>query len=69
MRAMLLVELLREAGLDPEQMVSTYSGDRTALQVLEGAVVGALEGIEEGMFVDLPPVRADEIDPATGYEG
>lgn len=39
--------ILDNAGVSYDQMVQTDAGERTAFQVLEAAVLGALDEIEE----------------------
>ncbi len=43
----ILIDLLRQQGIDPDYQVETDDGNRTAYEVLEAAVLGALEQIEE----------------------
>jgi len=43
----LIAALLDDAGIETDRIVATDSGNRTAFEVLEGAVLGALEQIEE----------------------
>jgi hypothetical protein len=42
-----IAAILQHHGIDPDQQVYTDTGLRTAFQVLEGAVVGALDQIDE----------------------
>jgi hypothetical protein len=43
-----VLEILKQQGIDPDKEVQTDAGERTAFDVLEGAINGALEEIEEG---------------------
>jgi hypothetical protein len=40
--------VLRAYGIDPEQVVNTDTGPRTAFQVLEAHVMAGIDEIEEG---------------------
>lgn len=51
-----IAAILHDAGFTTDQIVNTDDGHRTAFEVLEGAVEGALDEIEEG--------TQDEDDPA-----
>lgn len=43
-----MVEILECQGINPDTLVNTDTGERTALEVLESAILGAVEEIEEG---------------------
>jgi len=43
-----ILEILKQHAIDPGKEVKTDAGERTAYDVLEGAINGALDEIEEG---------------------
>lgn len=42
-----LYHILENQGINPEQVVNTDTGERLAFEVLESAILGALDEIEE----------------------
>ena len=52
----LLSKILELQGIDPDSTVDTDNGERTAFQVLESAVMGALDQIEDGQCPLLEPL-------------
>ena len=43
-----ICEVLRANGIDPDQVVNTDSGPRTAFDVMEANVMAGMDEIEEG---------------------
>ena len=45
----LIRQMLEKQSIDQDAIVQTDTGNRTPFEVLESAILGALEEIEEGM--------------------
>ncbi len=41
-----ILQILNNEGIEPNTVVETENGERTAFQILEGAILGAIETIE-----------------------